>query len=116
MSIRWVAALFTLYTEAWSTRRDTRIRLLKAQLELMKTRVPGNRVILSPTERRRLLKIGEELGYQVDDLMHIATVKTYQKWVRKKARGVVAKAVGRPRKVTASIHSLILKLAKENIG
>lgn len=103
MPIRWIAALFALYTEAWSKRRDTRTWLLKTQLELLKTRVPENQVILPPVERRLLLKIGSKLRHQVDDLMHSATVKTYRRWVREEVRGVAAKAMGRPRKTTANI-------------
>ena len=52
-----------LLFEAWSSRRDAKIRLLKLQAELLREGIPGDRVILSPKERHRLMKIGAELGY-----------------------------------------------------
>ncbi len=61
---RWVIVLFALLTEAWSVRRDNQIRFLKLQLELYKGKVPGNRVILSPEERRRMLRLGKKLEHQ----------------------------------------------------
>ena len=52
---KWLMALLVLLQEAWSTRRDTHIRFLKLQVEMLKDRLPGNRVILDPVERRRLM-------------------------------------------------------------
>ena len=106
--------LVMLLFESWSSRRDAKIRLLKLQVELLRERIPGDRVILAPEERHRLMKIGAELGHRVYDLMEIVTVKTYQRWRREQAQGKVPGHVGRPRKVTASLRALILRLAKEN--
>ncbi len=61
---RWLMVAFLMLTEAWSVRRDNQIRFLKLQLELYKGKVPGNRVILSPEERRRMLRLGKKLEHQ----------------------------------------------------
>ena len=61
---RWVIVLFVLLSEAWSVRRDSQIRFLKLQLELYKGKVPGNRVILSPEERHRMLRLGKKLDHK----------------------------------------------------
>ncbi len=66
---RWVIVLFVLLSEAWSVRRDNQIRFLKLQLELYKEKMPGNRVILSPEERSRMLWLGKKLEHKVDDLV-----------------------------------------------
>lgn len=116
MPIRWLLPFLVLLSEAWSSRRDTRIRFLKAQVELLQSRVPGNRVILTPEERRRLMRIGVELDHRVHDLLGIVSVKTYQRWRREEANGRTPGHVGRPRKVTASVRALILRLARENSG
>ena len=113
---RWVTVAFWMLAEAWSARRDARVRFLLAQVELMRERVPGNRVILTPEERSRLLKLGESLGHHVDDLMGVVTVKTYRRWLRERQAGQVAGRVGRPRRMTASVRALILRLAGENTG
>ena len=63
-----MTALFVLFQEAWSARRDAQIRFLKLQVELLQSRLLGNRVIPDPLERRRLLKIGAEMSHAVIDL------------------------------------------------
>ena len=37
----WLTALLVLLQEAWSTRRDAHLRLLKLQVEMLRSRVPG---------------------------------------------------------------------------
>ncbi len=103
-------------SEAWSSRRDVQLRFLQIQVELLKQRIPGNRVILAPEERNRLLKFGQQIDHKVDDLIGIVTVKTYRRWIREKASGHQPGRVGRPRKMTATLRALILRLARENTG
>ena len=76
----WLFALLVLLRERWSARRDAQIRFLTLQIEMLRTRLPGNRVVLSPTERRRLLKIGTELNHDVHHTIRIVTFKTYKRW------------------------------------
>jgi len=54
---KWLTALLVLLHEAWSTRRDAHIRFLTLQVEMLKSRLPGNRVILAPVERQRSRRI-----------------------------------------------------------
>ena len=103
-------------TSAWSTRRDARIRFLQTQVELLRQKVPGNRVILTPEERSRLLKLGAPLNHRVDDLIGIVSVKTYKRWLREQGEGRAPGRVGRPKKITPSLRELILCLARENVG
>ena len=63
---KWLTALFVLSREAWSARRDSHIRFLKLQVEMLQSRLPGNRIIPDPLERRPLLKIGAEMGHAVE--------------------------------------------------
>ncbi len=113
---RWMMVVFWMLMEAWSPRRDARIRFLQAQVELMRQKMPGNRVILTPEERSRLLKLGASLEHRVDDLIGIVSVKTYKRWLREQREGKAPGRVGRPRQMTASLRELILRLARENAG
>ena len=46
------AAFLVMLMEAWSARRDAHLRFLKLQVEMLRSRLPGNRVILDPAERQ----------------------------------------------------------------
>ena len=63
MRPRWLMALLALLTEAWSARRDAHIRFLKLQVEMLQSRLLGDRAILDPVERRRLMKVGAEMRH-----------------------------------------------------
>ena len=112
---KWLTVLLVLLQEAWSTRRDAHIRFLKLQVEILKTRLPGNRVILDPVERQRLMKIGAEVGHAVEHTLEIVSVKTYRRWQREERGGREPGKVGRPG-LTKSLRELIIRLAKENGG
>ena len=47
---KWSTAFLVLLHEAWSTRPDAHIRFLKLQVEMLKARLPGNRVVLDQEE------------------------------------------------------------------
>ena len=111
----WLIALVVLMREAWSTRRDAHIRFLKLQVEMLQCRLPGNRVIPDPLERRRLMKIGAEMGHAVEHTLDIVTIKTYRRWLWEERWGRRPHKVGRPR-LTKSLRELILRLARENAG
>ncbi len=76
---RWLSSLLLLFQQAFSARRDTHIRFLKLQVEILETRLPGNRVIPDPLERRRLLKIGAEMGHAVEHTLDVIHIKTYRR-------------------------------------
>jgi hypothetical protein len=79
---KWFTAFLVLMHEAWSARRDAHLRFLKAQIEMLQSRLPGNRVILAPEERQRLMKLGAEVEHRVEDTLDIVSVKTYRRWQR----------------------------------
>ena len=112
---RWLMALFVLFQEAWSARRDAHIRFLKLQVEILQSRLPGNRVIPDPLERQRLLKIGAEMAHAVEHTLDIISIKTYRRWLREERDGFRARKAGRQR-LTKSLRELIIRLARENLG
>jgi len=109
----WLVALLLMIQEAFSVRRDAHFRFMKLQVEMMKERMPGNRVILTPEERQRLMKVGAELGHTVHDVLSIVSGGTYRRWQREVKAGKEAKKVGRPA-IAKSLRDMIVKLAREN--
>jgi len=59
---QWVQVLLVLMQEYWSARRCAQIQLLTLQVELLKQKLPGNRVILAPEDRERLMRAGALLN------------------------------------------------------
>jgi putative transposase len=58
------------------------IEYLKAENELLRTRVPQQRIFLKPEERARLLKLGLALGPAIRHLITIIDYSTFRRWVR----------------------------------
>ena len=94
---------------------DLHVRLLKLQLQILKTRLHGNRIILTPDERKQVMVLGAEHEHAVQDSLLIVHFKTYQKWLRDERNGKQPKKVGRPRLLPEYVE-LIIRLAKENLG
>lgn len=113
--LRWFYVAMHLLMEASAARRDARIRFLKAEVEILRRKLGGNRVIPGPSDRARLLAIGQELGHKVADIIGIVTPRTYSRWVEELREGRPPKRVGRP-KIARNVRDLVVRLAKENCG
>ena len=109
----WLYPLLYLLLECYSSRRDAQIRFLKAQNQMLRARLSGNRIILTPEERGRLLHLGQRLGHRVEHVICIVTFKTYRCWVREQRDGKHPGRVGRPR-ISQDIRDAIVRFAKEN--
>ncbi len=87
------------------------IEFLKAENEMLRKRVPKQRIHLNPDEQERLLKLGLAIG---PDLKHLNTIVSYdsiRRWRRQKF-GFTPKKRGRP-KNSDEIRHLVLKIAQE---
>ncbi len=111
--LRWFYVLAHLLVEAGAARRDARIRFLKAQVEILRRKLGGNRVIPSPDDRARLLAIGQELSHDVADVIGIVTPQTYSRWLEELRTGRKPKRVGRP-KIARNLRELVVRLARDN--
>ena len=112
---KFFLTFFVLIINALEVRRDIHIRLLKLQLRIAMSRLDGNRLILSPDERKQVMAVGAECEHRVKDSLRIVLFKTYQKWLRDERNGKQPKKVGRPRLLPEYVE-LIIRLAKENLG
>ena len=113
--LRWFYVALHLLVEAGAARRDAQIRFLMAQVEILRRKLGGNRVIPSPDDRARLLAIGQELDHNVADVIGIVTPQTYSRWVAELRQGRRPKRVGSP-KIARNLRELVVRLAEENAG
>ena len=66
-----------LLFEFFSCRRDAHIRFLREETRILRAKLDQQRLILSPEERSRLMKIGAELNQQAKGIISIVQCRTY---------------------------------------
>ena len=107
--LHWIAA---------ATEQDLAnyVEYLKAENEMLRSKL-GKRVTLTPSERSRLVLLGQKCGAAIRGLITIVTYPTFLRWVRQLEQRIVAptipKKLGR-RRTPDEIRELVLKLAREN--
>ena len=89
--------LIVFLTQLFMPRHNTQLRPLKAQIQILRARIPTQRIILSPEEKSELLRIGAECGHDIDGLMEVTKPATYKRWLAQMRSGRPFKAVGRCR-------------------
>jgi len=92
-----LSLLLVLLNHFFMPRHNAQLRLLKAQIAILRARIPTQRIILSPAEKAELLRIGAECGHEIDGLLEVARPATYRRWLARMRAGTPFKAVGRPR-------------------
>ena len=95
-------------------RHNAQMRLLKAQIHILRARIPAQRIILSPAEKSELLRIGAECGHDIEGLMEVARPATYKRWLAQMRDGRAFKAVGRPR-LTQELRDVVIRIGSENL-
>jgi len=106
-------ALLHLLFEFFSSRRDAHVRFLREENRILRARLDQQRLILSPEERSRLLRIGSELNHQVKGIISIVQYRTYARWIKEQQTGKRPVRVGRPRTIGPDIRAAIVRMAKE---
>ena len=92
--LRWFCVALHLFVEAGAARRDARVRFLRTEVEILRRKLGGNRVVPSPEDHARLLAIGQELNHNVGHIIGIVTPKTYSRWVMELREGRNPRRVG----------------------
>ncbi len=90
------------------------IDYLKAENQILRSKA-GKRVLLNPSEKRKILKYGLPLGGNIRYFIGIVSYSTFRRWVNGiDAAKKITPKVGRPKKSTKEIRELVVKLAREN--
>ena len=76
-----------LFVIAGATQRDLarQVRYLKVENEVLRAKLPA-RITITPKERQRLLKFGENLGKAIHQIVTIVTPGTFLRWIREDKR------------------------------
>jgi putative transposase len=106
--------LLVLLARLFMPRHNAQMRLLKAQIHILRARIPAQRIILTPAEKSELLRIGAEFGHDIDGLMEVARPATYKRWLAQMRDGRAFKAVGRPR-LTQELRDVVVRIGSENL-
>ena len=89
------------------------VEFLKVENQMLRMRVPRQKIILKPEERTRLIRLGQAIGPAMRHLITIVDYTTYRTWIRRLQGKQPRKQMGRPR-TPEVIRELVLKLAREN--
>jgi Homeodomain-like domain/Integrase core domain len=93
------------------------VMFLREENRILRSRLPG-RVIATPAEKSRLIKLGRDLGVKLRDMISIVSDSTFRRWIRDAEAAHVdreqsPRSTGRPR-TASDIRELVVKLATEN--
>ena len=109
-----LSLLLAFLVQLFLPRHNAQLRLLKAQIAILRSRIPVERLILSPAGKCELLRIGAECGHDVDGLLEVAKPSTYRRWLAQLRGGRPFKAVGRPR-LTQELRDVVIRIGSENL-
>ena len=95
-------------------RHNAHIQFMRAQLRILRARIPAHRVVPTPEERAELLRWGALFTHDVDELLEVVRPATYRSWLSKTRRHIKFKRSGRPR-IVDELRRLVASIAVENL-
>ncbi len=104
--------LLFLLARSTADELQRQVEYLKAENEMLRKRVPKQRIFLRADERAKLLKLGKGLGPAIRHLITIVDYSTFRRWVRKEKPQAAKPRKGRPR-ITQVIREVILQIARD---
>jgi putative transposase len=109
-----VFQVFEKLLEAKFRRRyDSRLQLMAYQVKMLQSRMDTDRIYTRPEERAELIRLGGELGHDINEEMLVVKPDTYRGWLRPK-EDEKPKKTGRPGTPLATVN-LVMRFAAENL-
>ncbi len=88
------------------------IEFQRAEMRMLRNRIPQKRIFLTPEEKQELLELGEPIGSGLKHLISIVSYGSFLRWKRKSVSGEEVTKMGRPRTLE-TLRDLIVKIASE---
>jgi hypothetical protein len=80
---------------------------------MLRNRIDATRIVPTPQEKNLLLRAGESIGHDINELLHIVQPKTYRRWLREQKKSTRFRTSGRPR-IPEVLRALIIRMRKTN--
>ena len=88
------------------------IEFLKAENEILRSRLKKHHLQLRPAERARLLELGNAIGPALERIISIVRYQTFRRWLRDQRQEKPTKKCGR-RPTPEYVRELVIRIAKE---
>src|SRR5258708_28428933 len=103
-------SFFALLANATHRELARQVRYLKAENRVLRDKLP-ERIMVTPAERRRLIRFGKPLGTAIRELITIVSPRTFSRWLLDEKR---QRKPGHPgRKPLVALWDLVVKIAGE---
>ena len=115
--IRFFHPLLVVLARATEPELVLYVEFLKAENRILRSKLP-KRVICTPAERSRLVKLGKPLGSAIKELITIVTPRSFARWASaegasKQKKKTPTRKPGRPR-TPDDIRKLVIQMATDN--
>ncbi|HOS04375.1 MAG TPA: integrase core domain-containing protein [Candidatus Hydrogenedentes bacterium] len=96
-------------------RHNAHVQFMRAQLRILRARIPAERIVPTPAEKAELLRWGAAFDHDVDRLVEVVKPATYRRWLCLTRGGFTFKRSGRPR-IVDELRRLVGTIAHENVA
>lgn len=100
--------------QQFAPRHNAQIRFLKAQIQILRRRIPTERIVPNPDEKAELLRLSNEFSHDIGSVLEIVKPTAYRRWVNDAKKGIKPKRSGRPR-ITQELRALVVRMGTENL-
>ena len=94
-------------------RYNTRMTFLQLHISILRKRIGTERIVPSPKEKTELLRIGNTIDHNINDLLVIVKPATYRCWLNHKRKKADFKHSGYPQ-INQDIRDLVHRMALSN--
>ncbi len=107
--------VLTLINYFFAPRHNVQLGFMRAQLKILRNRIPAERIVPTPEEKAELIRIGALMDHDIADLLSIVQPKTYHRWLRELRQGKPFRKPGQP-PAARELRKLIVRMARENVA